>query len=39
MWLFYRKHYQATTSAPIDWLGKFGLGLKGGAQLNEEMKR
>ena len=39
MWLFYRKHYQATTPGPIDWLVKFGLGLKGGAQLRAEMKR
>jgi len=39
MWLFYRKHYQAETSAPIDWLVKFGLGLKGGAPLRAEMKR
>jgi N-acetylglucosaminyl-diphospho-decaprenol L-rhamnosyltransferase len=39
MWLFYRKHYQAATPAPIDWLVKFGLGLKGGAPLRSEMKR
>jgi N-acetylglucosaminyl-diphospho-decaprenol L-rhamnosyltransferase len=39
MWLFYRKHYQAETAAPIDWLVKFGLGLKGGAQLKAEMKK
>jgi len=39
MWLFYRKHYQAATPAPIDWLVKFGLGLKGGAPLRAEMKR
>ncbi|NTU65542.1 MAG: glycosyltransferase family 2 protein [Chloroflexi bacterium] len=39
MWLFYRKHYQATTPAPIDWLVKLGLGLKGGAKLKEEMKK
>ncbi|HTP06734.1 MAG TPA: glycosyltransferase family 2 protein [Anaerolineae bacterium] len=39
MWLFYRKHYQATTPVPIDWLVKFGLGLKGGAQLKAEMKK
>ncbi len=38
MWLFYRKHYQAETAAPIDWLVRLGLGLKGGAQLREEMK-
>jgi N-acetylglucosaminyl-diphospho-decaprenol L-rhamnosyltransferase len=39
MWLFYRKHYQATTPGPIDWLVKFGLGLKGGAPLKAEMKK
>jgi N-acetylglucosaminyl-diphospho-decaprenol L-rhamnosyltransferase len=39
MWLFYRKHYQAAAPAPIDWLVKFGLGLKGGAALRSEMKR
>jgi len=39
MWLFYRKHYQAATAAPIDWLVKFGLGLKGGAPLKAEMKK
>ena len=39
MWLFYHKHYQATTSRPIDWLVKLGLGLKGGAPLRAEMKR
>jgi len=39
MWLFYRKHYQAATPAPVDWLVKFGLGLKGGAPLRAEMKR
>jgi N-acetylglucosaminyl-diphospho-decaprenol L-rhamnosyltransferase len=39
MWLFYRKHYQATTPGPIDWLVKLGLGLKGGVLLREEMKR
>ena len=39
MWLFYRKHYQAATPAPIDWLVRFGLGLKGGAPLRAEMKR
>jgi GT2 family glycosyltransferase len=39
MWLFYRKHYQAATPGPIDWLVRFGLGLKGGAPLRAEMKR
>ena len=39
MWLFYRKHYQAATPAPIDWLVQQGLGLKGGAPLRAEMKR
>jgi GT2 family glycosyltransferase len=39
MWLFYRKHYQAATPGPIDWLVKFGLGLKGGAALRAEIKK
>ena len=39
MWLFYHKHYQATTPGVVDWLVKLGLGLKGGAQLRAEMKR
>lgn len=39
MWLFYRKHYQATTPGPIDWLVRLGLGLKGGALLRAEMKQ
>ncbi len=39
MWLFYQKHYQATTPSPIDRLVRFGLGLKGGAQLKEAMKK
>lgn len=38
MWLFYHKHYQATTPGVVDWLVKLGLGLKGGAQLRAEMK-
>ncbi len=39
MWLFYHKHYQAATPAPIDWLVKLGLSLKGGTLLKEEMKK
>jgi N-acetylglucosaminyl-diphospho-decaprenol L-rhamnosyltransferase len=39
MWLFYRKHYRATTPGPVDWLVKLGLGLKGGPQLKAEMKK
>lgn len=38
MWLFYRKHYQAATSRPIDWLVRLGLGLRVGPQLRAEMK-
>jgi N-acetylglucosaminyl-diphospho-decaprenol L-rhamnosyltransferase len=38
MWLFYHKHYQATTPGVVDWLVKLGLGLKGGAPLRAEMK-
>ena len=39
MWLFYRKHYQAATPSPVDWLVRFGLGLKGGAPLKKEMNK
>ncbi len=39
MWLFYRKHYQAATPGPINWLVKLGLGFKGGAQLRAEMRK
>ena len=39
MWLFYRKHYQAATSRPIDALVRLGLGVKGGPQLRAEMKQ
>ena len=39
MWLFYHKHYQATTPGVVDWLVKLGLGLKGGSQLRAEMKQ
>jgi N-acetylglucosaminyl-diphospho-decaprenol L-rhamnosyltransferase len=38
MWLFYRKHYQAATPRPIDWLVRLGLGLKGGPVLRAEMQ-
>ncbi len=38
MWLFYRKHYQAATPRWLDGCVRFGLGLKGGPQLCEEMK-
>jgi hypothetical protein len=39
MWLFYRKHYQADTARPVDWLVRQGLGLKGGAPLRAEMNK
>lgn len=39
MWLFYRKHYQAATPRPIDFLVRLGLGFKGGPQLRAEMKQ
>ena len=39
MWLFYRKHYRATTPGLIDWLVKLVLGLKGGPLLKAEMKK
>jgi N-acetylglucosaminyl-diphospho-decaprenol L-rhamnosyltransferase len=38
MWLFYKKHYQPTTSKPIDWLVKLGLWLRGGSRLLREMR-
>ncbi len=37
MWLFYRKHYRATTPGWLDGLVRLGLGLKGGPMLREEM--
>jgi GT2 family glycosyltransferase len=39
MWLFYRKHYRATTPGWLDGLVRLGLGLKGGPVLREEMNR
>ncbi len=39
MWLFYRKHYQATTPGWLDELVKLGLGLKGGAVLRAEIRQ
>ena len=39
MWLFYRKHYQATTPRWLDGLVKMGLGFKGGAQLRAEIRQ
>lgn len=38
MWLFYKKHYAATTSPLMDKLIRFGLRLRGGQQLAQEMK-
>lgn len=37
MWLFYDKHYRATTPRRIDVLVRLGLGLKGGRRLWREM--
>ncbi|HQV69623.1 MAG TPA: glycosyltransferase family 2 protein [Thermoflexales bacterium] len=37
MWLFYKKHYLAATSAPVNVLVKVGLGLRGGKKLWDEM--
>jgi GT2 family glycosyltransferase len=39
MWIFYRKHYQATTPAWLDLLVRLGLVLKGGWRLWREMRR
>ena len=38
MWLFYRKHYRAGTPAPVDWLVRRGLALRGGKALADEMR-
>ncbi len=38
MWLFYRKHYRATTPGWVDTLVKLGLGLRGGSRLRAEMR-
>lgn len=39
MWLFYQKHYAATTSWPLDKLVKAGLALRGGRRLASEILR
>jgi GT2 family glycosyltransferase len=39
MWLFYRKHYAATTPAPVGWLVQLGLAARGGPALAREMWR
>lgn len=38
MWLFYKKHYQATTPALMDSLVRAGLAWRGGPALAQEMK-
>ncbi len=38
-YIFYRKHYAATTSLPMQWLLIAGLAFKGGMQLVREMMR
>jgi N-acetylglucosaminyl-diphospho-decaprenol L-rhamnosyltransferase len=37
MWLFYRKHYAATTALPVHLLVEAGLAFKGGPRLAREM--
>lgn len=37
MWLFYRKHYRATTPRWLDALVRLGIGLRGGRRLMREM--
>lgn len=37
MWLFYKKHYRATTSRLVDWLVRKGLALRGGSALAQEI--
>ena len=39
MWIFYRKHYQATTPRWLDLLVRAGLVLKGGWRLWQEMRQ
>jgi N-acetylglucosaminyl-diphospho-decaprenol L-rhamnosyltransferase len=39
MWIFYRKHYRATTPRLLDWLIRAGLALRGGMRLVREMRR
>jgi len=38
MWLFYRKHYQASTPHWLDTLVRLGIGLRGGPCLRAEMR-
>jgi GT2 family glycosyltransferase len=38
MWLFYRKHYRATTPRWVDALVRLGIGLRGGSRLRAEMR-
>ncbi len=37
MWLFYEKHYEATTPRPVHWLVLSALALRGGPSLVREM--
>ncbi len=37
MWLFYKKHYRASTNAIVDSLVRAGLSLRGGPELSAEM--
>lgn len=39
MWLFYKKHYLAGASAPVNALVRLGLGLRGGKTLRDEMNK
>jgi N-acetylglucosaminyl-diphospho-decaprenol L-rhamnosyltransferase len=39
MWIFYRKHYRATTPRLLDWVIRAGLALRGGIRLAGEMRR
>jgi hypothetical protein len=38
MWLFYHKHYRATTPGWIDALVRLGIGLRGGPRLRAEIR-
>jgi GT2 family glycosyltransferase len=37
MWLFFQKHYAATTARPVRWLVMLALALRGGRPLVREM--
>ena len=38
MWLFYSKHYRATSNSFVDWCVRTGLSFRGGAALSKEIR-